>query len=615
MEPKASLPDPGVERPDPWTLPRHRLSSAVFRALQAQGFSGTVEEVEANLSEPPEGKGDLALPTFRWAKALGTSPPALAQTLCGELGPVEGFQEISADGGFLNARLDLPSFLLGCLAVILRRGDHYGEFPQRPGLVCIEHTSANPTGSLHVGRARNSLLGDSYARLLRARGDRVTTQFYVDDVGRQAATLVWIWEKPLDSWPPEVRAALPEVTGREAPPGVKPDAFYGAAYVPAFSYIKSHPEAEREVNALTERLEKGEGDLALYRRVPRAILSGIEASLARLSVRFDEFVWESDFVRDGSVERVIERLGSSPVASRAEDGALRVDGRPFGLPEEDPWVYATRSDGTHLYPTRDVAYHETKFRRFDRVIDVLGQDHALHVKGLNALLAALGEERRPEALLYGYVNLPEGKMTTRGGRVVLLDDLLDEGHRRALEEVRRRHPELTEMEADSIAESLGCAAVRYHLLRIQPDKPIVFRWDEALSFEGKSGPFVEYSHARAVSLLRKFAATGTAANPATVRVPAPAELPGPADPRELALARTLSRLPGTVDRASRDGAVHLVALYAHETAERFNEFYQALRVLDAEPPWRDLRLSLVAATRQVLANSLRLLGLETMERM
>jgi arginyl-tRNA synthetase len=332
-----------------------------------------------------------------------------------------------------------------------------------------------------------------------------------------------------------------------------------------------------------------------------------------MNVRFDRFVWESDLVVDGSVQRVLERLAASAKAHRAEDGALGVDGRPFGLPEESPFVYATRADGTHLYPARDVAYHLGKFRRAQRVINVLGQDHRLHVQGLFALLDAVGEERRPETLFYGYVNLPEGKMTTRGGRVVLLDQVLDEGRQRARAELEARRPELSKEEREEIAERIGHSAVRYHLLRVQPDKPIVFRWEEALSFEGKSAPFLQYAHARASSLLRKAGETGP--DPAALPVPSLAEVPSVWDPRETALVRSLSRLPGLVDRVAVDGAVHLLAVYGHDLSERFNEFYQSLRVLDADGPVRSLRLALVRCTRQVLANPLDLLGLEALERM
>ncbi len=613
MADEAPEPGPPEDEADPWSPARRHLSQAVHLALQREGFAGTLGEVERNLGEPPEGKGDLAFPAFRWAKALRTTPPLLAERLAGSIGSVPGFARVSADGGFLNADLEALPFHLSTLAMIARRGDRYGSWPATGPSVLLEHTSANPTGALHVGRSRNGVLGDTYARVLRARGFPVTTEFYVDDLGRQAATLVWIWSIPPAQWPTEIREALPLVTSPEPPPGAKPDHYYGQAYVPAFAYMRAHPEAESEVNALANRVEQGTGDLRSYRRVPQAILEGILSSLARMNIRFDRFVWESDLVVDGSVQRVLERLARSDKAHRAEDGALGVDGRPFGLPEESPYVYATRADGTHLYPARDVAYHEGKFERAGRVINVLGQDHRLHVQGLFALLDAVGESRRPETLFYGYVNLPEGKMTTRGGRVVLLDHVLDEGRRLALRELETRRPELSDAEREEIAEKIGHSAVRYHLLRVQPDKPIVFRWEEALSFEGKSAPFLQYAHARAASLLRKGEATG---GPGTApRVPSRAEAPSSWDPRETALVRSLSRLPGLVDRVAQDGSVHLLAVYAHDVAERFNEFYQSLRVLDAEGPLRQLRLALVHASRRVLANTLDLLGLEPLERM
>jgi len=609
-------PEGGTGLVDPWGPYREEVVRWLTARLTTSSGSVSPSDLGREIQFPEETRGDLSIPLFRWAKEQGRDPVQWARQLAGSGPPPEGLTQVRSEGGFLNFDLDIGRFFAHAVSLILRRGSEYGRFPPRPESVCVEHTSANPSGPLHVGRSRNSIVGDTLARVLRARGYSVTVQFYVDDVGRQAATLVWLWGKPPAAWPSEIREAFEGSPEGPIPPNVKPDTWYGRPYPAASQYLKTHPEAAQELHDLVTRFQRGEIPPETYRRIPREILRGICQTLEEIRVSFDEFVWESDFVLDGSVRGVIERARRSPRALSV-DGALGVEASDYGLPKKDATVYLTRRDGTDLYPARDVAYHEYKFRRFDRVIDVLGEDHKLHSRGLLALLEAVGSSRQPEFVHYAFVNLPEGRMTTRGGRVVLLDDLLEEAVRRARDEVRRRRTDLEGGQAEQIARSVGTGAVRYHILRIQPEKPITFRWEEALSFEGKSAPFVQYAHARACSILRR-AHEETPDLLAEVTSPSEGSSLAPRaslDPRERSLLLSLSRLPSLVDQISQSRGVHLLAVYAHEVAERFNEFYQALRVLNAGETERFHRLALVASTRHVLANTLGLMGIEALETM
>ncbi len=599
---------------DPWKDVRARAAGLLYDALAAKGWKGTREEVLRAVEPGPEGRADLAMAMFRIAKPLGLRPEELALEVAKAVPAVPEFTEVQADRGFVNFQIEPRLFAERTLASVLTRKERFGQGHPRPERVCVEHTSANPTGPLHIGRSRNTVIGDTLVRVLKMAGWSVTSQFYVDDVGRQAAMLVWIWTTPVEAWPPEVREAAKLPPDGKRPPDVKADHWYGRAYPPTAAYIKEHPDAARSLAELSENMESGKLPKEEYRRIPQEILEAILASLRRMNASFDEFVWESDFLFDGSVERVAEKVRTSPRYHRTEDGAEAVEASDMGLPKESPWVYFARSDGTFLYPARDVAYHLQKFSRFDRVIDILGEDHKLHARGIAALLDAAGEMRRPEVLTYGFINLPEGRMTTRGGRVVNLDDVLDEAHERAVAEVKKRREDLSTEEVERIAESVGAGAVRFHVLRVQPEKPIVFRWEEALSFEGKSAPFVQYAHARAASLLRKAAGsdTGPRLEPSP---PSKADIPQAPHPKEIALVRALSQFPSLIEKVAEGRSVHLLALYGHEVAERLNEFYQELRVLNSEPEVRAFRLALVSATRQVLANTLGVIGVDALERM
>jgi len=567
------------------------------------------------MAPPPEGMGDVALPLFRWAKLAGLSPQELGTTLADGFPLGETLTKVEGNAGFLNFHASPGWLLRRTLQSILALGDSYGHAPPKGKRVCVEHTSANPTGQLHVGRSRNGIVGDTYARALKAAGYDVTVQFYVDDIGRQAATLVWIWSRPVSSWPLLVREKSGVPVDGVRPVGMKPDEWRGKPYPSASEVVKADPSAAKEVSDLVARFERGEIPEPEYRRVPLDVLEGTQMTLSRIGITFDEFVWESGFILNGAVNQAIARLEASPAATR-EEGALAIDASGQGLPEKDSTIYLRRSDGSTLYVARDVAYHLEKLARFDRVIDVLGEDHKLHFRALLVLLKAAGEQRKPEVFHYSFVGLEGGKMSTRAGRVVTLDGLLDDARDAARKQVLAKRSDLAPDEAERIAERVGAGAVRFHILAVQPDKAITFRMEEALSLEGKSGPFLQYAHARASSLLHKAKETEEEAlTTALAGGDAIFVLPSDPDPRELALVKALSRFPSLVERVAENGTVHLLALYPYEVAERLNEFYQAVRVLGGEPAWLPFRLALVAAARQVLHNALELIGVEPLERM
>jgi len=585
---------------DPWESFVTSAVDGLVTSARATGLSLEVATVRSHLALSPGEEGDLAFPVHRFSAAAGRPPPALAAELAGHFPTSPGIAAVKATGAYVNLRVDEAALTRATLDAVGALREHYGHRPTAGPPACVEHTSANATGPFHIGRVRNAIVGDTFARVLRAAGVPVTTQYYVDDMGRQAALITWIWSKPRGEWPTAVREA---VDGKEAP-GEKPDAHRGRPYPAVSAFVKEHPEAQQEVADLVHRIEAGKAPPE-HHELTQSILGGMLASLSRLDIRFDEFVWESTFLTDGSVERVLARLRAAPRAVREENGAIAVDTTGHGLPKESTRVVVQRGNGTSLYVTRDIAYHLAKFARFARVIDVLGQDHQLHARTLDALLAEIGEPRRPEFIIYQDITVPDGgRMSTRRGSAVWLDGLLDEAVERARGEVKARREDLSASEMDRVAEAVATGAIRYHIVRVAPEKPVVFRWEDALSFEGRSGPFVQYSYARAASVLRK----------AETPAPYPYDPSRLTHPDERALIRTLAGLPGAVEYAARSTHVQGIAGYAHELADRFNRFYHAVPVLKSGEE-RSSRLALVAAVRQTLGNALELLGIARLETM
>jgi arginyl-tRNA synthetase len=360
--------------------------------------------------------------------------------------------------------------------------------------------------------------------------------------------------------------------------------------------------AEAEIESIMQGLEAGDEDA--YERVGEVVdqvLAGMKACLGRLPAEFDEFVKETRFMRDGSTDDVVSRLKDLDEAVYEED-AWQLD-----LPGFEKHLVFLRSDGTSLYTTRDLAHHEWKFENYDRAVTVLGEDHKLQAGQLGEALDLLGNDTAQlEHVIYSYVNLPEGKMSTRAGTGVDLDDLLDEAIDRAREEVetrlddRIRDDDLDDEDVERIAHQVGIGAVRYDIVSKQPTKAITFEWDRALDFEAQSAPYVQYVHARCCGILDDAGEIPTDVDSSLLDTP-----------EERDLLRVIARLPGVVERSAAELEPHRVATFTREFAETFNAFYRECPVLAAEDPdVRDARVALVAAARHTIANALDVLGVE-----
>ncbi|MFB6157720.1 MAG: arginine--tRNA ligase [Haloferacaceae archaeon] len=581
---------------------RREVETALAAALERLDLPAD----DLGVERPPEDV-DAALASsvaFRLAGEVGAPPPAVATDVATAV-TVEDHDYlggVDTQGPYVNFRVGERYYADTLDAA---REDDYGRLPPTGESVVVEHTSANPTGPVHVGRARNPILGDAIARTLDYAGHNVERHYYVNDAGRQVATFAWAYERFDED-------DLPD------PERDRADYDLVRYYRKGNEFLEEGPAdeveaAEAEIEAIMRGLEAG--DEAAYERVSRVVdqvLGGMRESLGRLPVGFDEFVKETRFMRDGSCREVVERLKDTDHAVYDED-AWQLDLSAFDI--DDTLVFE-RSDGTTLYTTRDIAHHEWKFDEFDRAVKVLGEDHRLQDEQLRVALDLLGNDVSAlDTAFYSWVNLPEGGMSTREGTGVDLDDLLDESIARAREEVedrlddRGRDDDLTGADVDRIARQIGVGAVRYDIVSKQPTKGITFEWDRALDFEAQSAPYVQYVHARCCGILDEARAAGH--DPGTVDADA-TRLDAP---EERDLLRTVARLPAEIEAAADDLRPHLVATYTRDLAETFNAFYRECRVLDAPDGRREARLALVVAARNAVANALDILGVAAPESM
>ena len=609
--------------------------------------------------------GDLTTNVcFRLAKELGRDPRRLAVELAAKArellqGRTRLLASVEAVGGYVNFWSNLPRLAELAIGSARSLGERYGHLELGAGerrRIIVEHTSANPVHPMHVGHGRNAVLGDALARLLRARGHEVQTRFYINDVGRQVAILAYGYDRlgrPEPEGKPdhffgliyamtncalEIRRLKEEVnravnSGDDALVRKLKAELDGWAFSAhelrskrpelfdrLFSAVEADEDPEASISEIVRAYEARESwAVELIRSICERCLEGFRETLGRLGITVDTWDWESDVVWSNLVADVLARLDASGF-TEVKAGALEFNAdavaERFALKEElglsrdfeIPPLTLIRSDGTTLYEVRDVAYTLRKFEGADLVINVIGADQKLAQLHVKLALHALGEHEKARNLVhfaYNLVKVPGAKMSARRGRFITLDGLLEEAVARAYDEVPEHSPGLPEEERARIAEIVGVGAVKFALLAQDPAKEITFTWDRVLNFEENSAPYVQYTHARACSILRK--ASRSPEQPDFELLKHPLE-------RELVLA--VARFPEVVAEAADNLRPDALANFTIYLADRFNSFYASLPVIRAEPrSLSDARLALVDAVRVVLHNALGLLGVEAPERM
>ena len=513
---------------------------------------------------------------FKLAKEQKRSPQEIAEELVEKFKLGGYLGKIEIVNGYINFFAS-EEFFEDCVLRIIDEDYRYGEL-NLGGEVLIEHTSANPDGPLHVGHIRNSIIGDTLARIFKKAGIKVTTHYYVNDMGRQSAMAVLGIKK--FGWTDE-----------------KPDHAVAKAYVRINEEIEKNEDIEREVEELMIRYERGEEEVVKsFKEVVGKALEGIRETLRVLNVEHNEFIWESEFVRNGYVDRIFEMLEGKELLKK--NGAYWIE-----LPGHDKEVILRRENGTTLYITRDLAYHLWKNENYERFINVLGSDHKLESKQLSDILNLLGL-KPPEVVFFEFVSLPEGSMSTRRGRFISADEVIEKTFEEAMRIIEDR--EFDEEEKERIARSVAVGAIRFDFVKVSPEKPMVFDIKRALDFERQTASYIQYTHARACSIMRKAVERGMG------EMEFRSDL---MDETERNLILQLSKFSFVVERVVRTLKPNIFAEYLMRIADTFNDFYHRNPVLSEESEVRMHRLAIVDSTRIVLRNGLELLGIEALERM
>ncbi len=597
---------------------------------------------------------------FELAKQLKQKPADLVALLIKAISKTEFtlIEKVEPAGGYINFHVDFAKLTTLTFESVRQLGQDYGFVKTEvPLKVIVEHTSVNPLHPIHIGQARNPMLGDSLARILKCRGHKVSTHYYIDDVGRQSSVVAYGYAK-LGKPEPDEKAdhfvgkiytvtsclielkRLKKALERSKTNGASPEDVakitkdldewltvaaelkekFPVLFDKLVEKIGEDENPEEEISRLNRAYEDCEPNAKkLIREVSDLCLEGFRKTQARVSVFYDSWDWESDFVWTGQVNDAMRKLQASGFVF-SEGGVLEFDAEKvvqtlklkskLGLSEEHEISPLTlvRADGTTLYTTRDVAYTLWKFNQADKIVNVIGMEQSLAQLQLKIALYALGCGKQAENFVhfaYNLVTLPGYKMSSRRGHYITFDQVLDDAIERAYSEVSKRSPLLTEEEKRNIASFVGIGAVRYALIDVDPGKPVVFTWDRVLNFETNSAPYVQYTHARACSILRKAARKPESVDCALLK-----------EKLERDLVLALASFPDMFIECAEYLKPNMIADYSNALADKFNTFYNALPVIKAESAeLSDARIALTDAIRIVLSNALTLIGVVAPEKM
>ena len=533
----------------------------------------------------------------------------IAEQVKAEIGSVDGISRVDAVKGYLNLYFTTSEYAHRVVDEVLASRADFGRGQAKNERVMVEYAQPNTHHSFHIGHARNTILGEVLARLVEFAGFDTIRATYPGDMGLSVITVVWAYEKFYKGQEPE---GIHE-RGRWL---LK---IYAEATAKLESKENETPEekAQREAYDAERRdmLRKWEADdpyvYELWRLTREWSLEEFRAILQILDVNMDVWFYESEANKLGK-EIVDELIGKGIAADeRAQGGPVivKIDEKLGLTKEKYRTMVILRSDGTTLYSTKDLALAKQKFEKYlvDRSVYVVDFRQSLHFQQVFKILELWGFPQAAKCyhLPYGYVTLPEGAMSSRRGRVVLFKEVYDEAIKRVLAVESERSGNIPEGDRIKIAEQIGLGALVYSMLSVDNNKDIVFDINEALSFDGRTGPYIQNAYVRANSILKKSNLNGQKSEPGT------STFDYELDKHEIELIEQISRFPSAVQQAANEYRPLVMAAYAYDLANAFHSFYHAVPVLQSEDEhMRSARLQLVAAAKQTIANALRLLDIQ-----
>ena len=589
-----------------------------YKSEKAPEAEINVDSVRVEIPPKPE-MGDLGIPMFAFAKEFHSSPMAIANDVAVLMkgyaesdSAVASLGEFLAAGPYVNVKLNKANASLDILRAVINQKENYGSLNAEGKKhlegrrVMIEFSSPNTNKPLHLGHLRNDALGESVSRILKKAGAEV---FKVDLINNRGVHIC----KSMLAYKlfHEAKGETPESLG------MKGDHFVGQCYVEFDRHSKEHPEALQEAEDMLIKWEAGDPEVrALWQKMNDWTLGGVKETYRRTGIEFDKFYLESETYLKGKDE-ILKGLEKG-VFFKAEDGSIRIDVTDVvgkGKDEDNHEKVLLRKDGTSVYITQDIGTAISRHDdwAFNEMIYVVASEQNYHFKILFHILKKLGFDWTDKLyhLSYGLVNLPSGRMKSREGTVVDADDLIDNLHADALKAIADRERDV-ELDADDVAEKVALSALHYYLLNVAPVKDMLFNPEESLSFNGNTGPYLQYMGARISSILRKAKEAGVepdTSDEALVMLNTESEW---------ALIKGLERYSAVVARSADTMDPSIMAAYVYDVCKSFSGFYRDCPILSVEaeqPKLARARLALAECTLTVLKTAMELVLVPFVERM
>ena len=588
------------------------ISKAAGEAVKAlYGMDATDKMLQLQKTRS-EFEGNLTLVVFPFVKAARKSPEQTAneigQYLVEHCQAVEKYNVVK---GFLNLSIGDGAWL--SLLKAIDEDEHFGtkQATNDSKLVMIEYSSPNTNKPLHLGHVRNNLLGWSLAQIMEANGYRVVKTNIVNDRGIHICKSMLAWLK-------YGNGETPESSGK------KGDHLIGDYYVAFDKHYreevkqlvaqgmdeeKAKQEAPliKEAHEMLVKWEQGDPEVrALWEKMNAWVYAGFDETYKKMGVGFDKIYYESQTYLKGKAK--VEEGLEKGLFERHEDGSVWADLTNEGLDQK----LLLRSDGTSVYMTQDIGTAEMRYEDFpiDKMIYVVGNEQNYHFQVLSILLDRLGFKwgRELTHFSYGMVELPNGKMKSREGTVVDADDLMElmveDAYKTSME--LGKFDDMTEDERHEIARIVGMGALKYFILKVDARKNMLFNPEESIDFNGNTGPFIQYTHARIRSILRK----------AVQGAMSPVSLTGPISPKEVELIQKMNEFGAVVEQAGKDYSPSGIANYCYELTKVFNQFYHDYSILnEPDEQKKAVRLMLAKNVAKIIKTGMGLLGIEVPERM